>query len=203
LPPAPKDGRLTAIAQYHWAPYLATGGNALDATAGNGHDTAWLAQRVGPSGRVYAIDLQPAALDSARRHLTRLGLGGRVHWRIGDHAELDRLLPASLKGQVNLACFNLGYLPGSSHEFTTRAPTTLAALAAVLDWMAPNGALSVIAYRGHPGGMEEAEAVEGFFRELPVPWRLRQRQATGRLTDPGPVWFLADTRANGAVPDPA
>lgn len=113
MPPAPKDGRLTAIAQYHWAPYLATGGNALDATAGNGHDTAWLAQRVGPSGRVYAIDLQPAALESAKRHLTRLGLAGCVHWRIGDHAELDRLLPASLKGQVNLACFNLGYLPGA------------------------------------------------------------------------------------------
>ncbi|MDU4300787.1 MAG: rRNA methyltransferase, partial [Eikenella corrodens] len=38
------------------------GGIAVDATAGNGHDTLFLAQCVGSGGRVYAFDIQPQAL---------------------------------------------------------------------------------------------------------------------------------------------
>ena len=41
------------------------GGTAIDATAGNGHDTLFLAQCVGANGRVYAFDIQPQALAAA------------------------------------------------------------------------------------------------------------------------------------------
>lgn len=37
---------------------LKAGGRALDATAGNGHDTLLLAQLVGETGRVWAFDVQ-------------------------------------------------------------------------------------------------------------------------------------------------
>ena len=35
---------------------------AIDATAGNGHDTRFLAELVGQTGHVFAIDLQQEAL---------------------------------------------------------------------------------------------------------------------------------------------
>ena len=41
---------------------LRPGDNALDGTAGNGHDTLLLAQCVGPGGRVWAFDVQPQAV---------------------------------------------------------------------------------------------------------------------------------------------
>lgn len=41
---------------------LPEGGNALDGTAGNGHDTLFLAQTAGIRGKVWAFDIQPQAL---------------------------------------------------------------------------------------------------------------------------------------------
>ena len=35
---------------------------ALDMTAGNGHDTLFLAERVAPDGHVYAFDVQESAV---------------------------------------------------------------------------------------------------------------------------------------------
>ena len=37
---------------------LMEGDLAIDATAGNGHDVAFLAEQVGSSGMLYAFDLQ-------------------------------------------------------------------------------------------------------------------------------------------------
>ena len=37
-------------------------GAAVDATAGNGLDTSFLARQAGPGGRVYAFDIQEEAL---------------------------------------------------------------------------------------------------------------------------------------------
>jgi len=51
---------------------LRPGDWAVDATAGNGHDALFLAQTVGPQGRVVAFDVQPAAATATRR---RLGAG--------------------------------------------------------------------------------------------------------------------------------
>lgn len=38
------------------------GDTVIDATAGNGHDTVFLAQLVGRQGRVWAFDVQSSAL---------------------------------------------------------------------------------------------------------------------------------------------
>lgn len=63
----------------HWAQALireavGEGGVVVDATMGNGYDTAWLCELVGPSGRVYAFDIQPAALERTRARLAAQGL---------------------------------------------------------------------------------------------------------------------------------
>jgi len=150
--------KLTALAQRAWGEHLRPGAWAVDATAGNGRDTAFLAGAVGAAGRV---------------------------------SRLAELLPCKAKGAIDLVCFNLGYLPDGDHAVTTRPETTIPALRAALALLKPAGALSVITYRGHPGGMQEAQAAAGFFAALPAPWRLCQRLETGSAARPGPVWWLA------------
>ena len=53
---------MTSIAQAVWSRFVRPGDTVVDATCGNGHDTKWLAQAVGPSGRVFAFDIQVRSL---------------------------------------------------------------------------------------------------------------------------------------------
>jgi precorrin-6B methylase 2 len=50
---------------------IAEGSTVADVGAGSGYMTVRLARRVGPSGRVYANDVQPEMLDLLRRRLAR------------------------------------------------------------------------------------------------------------------------------------
>jgi hypothetical protein len=63
--------------------------------------------------------------------------------------------------------FNLGYLPGGDHSFTTRAATTVAALGRITGLLAPGGLITVVAYPGHPAGDEENAAVADYLARLP------------------------------------
>lgn len=196
LPSTSPPGRgrepLTEIAHRAWCRFLGPGAWAVDATAGNGYDTVVLARSVAPSGHVFAFDIQDAALRATARRLERAGLMDRVTLVKGDHSRMRNNLPCGITGRVGLVCFNLGYLPFGSHAVTTLPETTLPALHEALLLLEPKGALSVIAYRGHAGGMAEAEAVGRFFEErLPSPWRCLEHEATGSAERPGPVWWLA------------
>ena len=55
------------------------GQHVLDVGCGTGRGTVGLAQAVGSTGRVDALDLPQAMLDRAQSKLDGLGLSGRVH----------------------------------------------------------------------------------------------------------------------------
>jgi len=143
---------------------LRPGDLAVDATAGNGHDTAFLARAVGPAGRVLALDVQDRAVAAAGERLRAAGLDGRVDLRRGGHEELACLAPPAWAGRVRAVVFNLGYLPGAERGRITRPATTLAGLEAAAGLLAPGGRLAVVAYPGHGGGAEEAAAVAAWVR---------------------------------------
>lgn len=182
---------LTESAQRAWKSVLGPRSWAIDATAGNGHDTRFLAEAVAPGGHVFAFDIQDAALKATASRLDAAGVLERVTLIKGDHAGMRDFLPCGIRGQVRLVCFNLGYLPGSDHSSTTRPESTLPALHQALLLLAPEGLLSVIAYRGHPGAEAEAASVAAFFNHLPAPWQCLQHRETGTPRNPGPVWWLA------------
>ena len=46
---------------------LRCGDHAIDATAGNGHDTKFLAEQVGSIGHVYAFDLQKESIKESTK----------------------------------------------------------------------------------------------------------------------------------------
>ena len=82
------------------APYVREGMVALEPGPGMGFFTLELARRVGESGRVVAVDVQPKMLRSLDRRAAKAGLAGRVETRL---AQPDSLGVADLAGGVDFA----------------------------------------------------------------------------------------------------
>ncbi|MDD3653735.1 MAG: class I SAM-dependent methyltransferase [Desulfotomaculaceae bacterium] len=137
---------------------LTRGGSAVDATAGNGYDTLFLARRVGPSGHVYAFDVQKQALLKTHKLLEKHGLARQVTLFQAGHEEMDRLVYSP----VDAVLYNLGYLPGGDHTLITRPETTIASLRAAVKLLRRGGRIGLVGYPGHPGGEAECNAVIQF-----------------------------------------
>lgn len=155
--------RIVDHAHRYIRPAVSPGDAAVDATAGNGGDTLFLAGLVGPAGLVYAFDLQPEAIDNTRRLLDDRGFLNRARLIRDDHGRLRQYVTPG----VSAVMFNLGYRPGGDKRVTTTAATTCRALPAALNVMRVGGRLSVACYPGHAGGMDETLAVEEFCARLP------------------------------------
>lgn len=152
--------RLTEMAHWLVTKWLRPGDMAIDATAGNGHDTAFLARLTGSKGAVIAVDLEPEALESTGRRLAdELESTDHVRLVLGDHARLERLVPAEWFGRVRVIMFNLGFRPHSDWPIKTRLITTLSALGQSLSLLADGGLLTIVMYPGHEGGDSETQAI--------------------------------------------
>lgn len=135
--------------------HVRAGAFAIDATAGNGHDTELLCRLVGAQGRVLALDIQPAAVQATNNRLAHCGLT-QGHVICCNHANLAQL---ASPGSVDAIVFNLGYLPGGDHELFTTPASSLPALNAALDALRVGGVLTVCAYSGGVQGTTERDAV--------------------------------------------
>lgn len=130
---------------------LFDGARAVDATMGNGHDTQWLCERVGESGRVYAFDVQAEAVERTRQRLKEARLEGRASLHCIGHEQMSE----AVHEEVDAVVFNLGWLPGAKHDVTTRVETTLQAVQAGLNLLKEEGILTVCVYPGHEEGARE------------------------------------------------
>lgn len=156
---------------------LRAGDHAVDATAGNGHDTVRLARAVGSGGLVWAFDIQAEALKATRQRIGEEGVGDRVTLVRESHARLEDYVP---KG-VRVAVFNLGYLPGGNRSVLTRPASTVRALKAASRVLTPGGRIVLVAYTGHPGGQQEAEAARGWARgQAAAGWSVVRYSFSGR-----------------------
>ena len=158
---------------------LKPGGLAVDATAGNGHDTLFLAGLVGRQGLVLAFEIQEAACAATRTRLQQAGREQQVRLLATGHENMARYL-AELP-PVNAAMFNLGFLPGGNMEkladqacdsgqVITRPDTTLTAMEALTPRLARGGLISIHCYSGHAGGARESQAI--------LEWAARQPRKT-------------------------
>ena len=143
---------------------LTEGGSAVDATCGNGHDTAFLCSLVGETGRVFAIDIQQEAINNTKQRILEEGLIDRVTLQQGNHADLAEYI----ESPVDVVMFNLGYLPKSSDRgIITKPDTTVAALRAAIIALKKGGLITLVVYCGHPGGREEYDALKSYTELLP------------------------------------
>ena len=136
---------------------------AVDATAGNGHDTLFLANLVGDNGYVYAFDVQKEAVDATLHRLLDNALEHRAIVLKDGHENVAKYI----NKPVAAAIFNLGYLPGGNHEVITRPDTTIQAIESLLTLLKVGGVIVLVVYYGHEGGKDERNEVIEFVSNLP------------------------------------
>jgi len=157
---------LVSQAHSNIAKYLTEGDIAVDATMGNGFDTLFLANLVGETGKVYSFDLQPLAMLATEKRLSNEKLLHRVRLIQDGHQQLSSYLTKGSVKSIRCAVFNLGYLPGSDKTIQTAPSSTIEALNSVVAFLEKPGIISILAYTGHEGGRQEAEAVKNWALQL-------------------------------------
>lgn len=135
----------------------------IDATCGNGGDTAFLCRLAGKEGRVLGFDIQPEAIASTERNLAAKGLSAELH--CDSHANL---LQYVTPGTADAVMFNFGWLPGADHNVFSHASSSIPALEAALDALRPGGVLSAILYSGRVIGSDEKTEILNWMRTLPL-----------------------------------
>ncbi len=141
---------------------LEKGHVCVDATLGNGHDSLYLAEKIGEEGKLYAFDIQEIALETSRKRLEKDGLAANTIFIHDGHENLDKYV----KEPVDLFIYNLGYLPRGDKDIRTKKSTTRESLEKALKLLEKNGIILITCYTGHDGGMEEKNAVEELLRNL-------------------------------------
>lgn len=141
------------------------GDSVVDATMGNGNDTAFLAQLVGPTGFVYAFDVQEQALVNTEKKLIESSLKRQTILFHQGHETIETTVPKETT--LSAAIFNLGYLPKSDKQIITQPDTTKRALDALLPRIKHKGRIILVVYYGHPGGEKELALVQNYCQELP------------------------------------
>ena len=126
----------------------------IDATCGNGGDTAFLCRLVGKEGRVLGFDIQPEAIASTRARLEQAGVpAGQYALHCDSHAHLLQYVQP---GTADAVMFNFGWLPGADHAVFSTADSSIPALEAALQAVRPGGVVSAILYSGAGIGTDES-----------------------------------------------
>lgn len=137
-------------------PHVKKGGIAVDFTMGNGHDTLWLSQMLGETGKVFAFDIQEKALQNTRLLLQAEKAGQNCTLILDSHHKVKDYV----KEKICVGIFNLGFLPGADKSITTKRETTLAAVRAGIELLSEDGALLIAVYPGHEEGYLEGNLIE-------------------------------------------
>ena len=141
---------------------LTEGSRVIDATMGNGHDTQWLCELTGETGKVYAFDIQPEAVERTRARLEEAGLADRAELFCAGHETMAE----HVREPVDAVLFNLGWLPGAEHGVTTRTETTLRAADAALTLLKEDAVMTICVYPGHEEGTRELRALYDWAKTL-------------------------------------
>jgi Putative rRNA methylase len=161
------------LSHTHWKVLIKPGDTVVDATCGNGHDTLVLAKLAltEKSGTLFAIDLQPEAIESCRQMLINKipkNHFNRILFCEGCHSKFPSEIHTH---SVKLIAYNLGYLPGGDKNKTTKAETTLQSVVQGMDLIQDGGLISLTCYPGHKAGIEEEEGILQFASKLdPKMW---------------------------------
>lgn len=166
---------------------LRPGDVAVDATMGNGHDTLFLTQCVAPGGRVFAFDVQAAALEETRKRVPA-EMTTLIH---SGHETMQAHVPAELHGHVSAVMFNLGYLPGADKALITRTETTMVAVRQALELLKAGGLLTIAVYPGHEGGAEEGRHIAEWAGGLDARrFEVQHLRPVNRAASPPELWVV-------------
>ena len=164
----------------------------IDATAGNGHDTLFLAQHIEKGSKILAFDIQEQAILQTRQLLQNNDLEEKVTCILDSHAQILNYLEE--EDFVRLAIFNLGYLPGSDKKIITIPSSTLKAIEILLDRLENKGKIIIVSYYGHDGGIEEKNSVEELLSALSQKeWSVLKYQFINQINCP-PICYVIEKK---------
>lgn len=132
---------------------------AVDATLGNGFDLEFLNTQ-NQIYRIYGFDIQEQAICNSGKSVSESTKS--IQLIKDSHHNIDQYV----EEPIDLAMFNLGYLPGGDKEIVTCASNTLVAIQKVIDKLAVNGMLTVMTYPGHEEGAREDEQIKAYLSEM-------------------------------------
>ena len=125
----------------------------VDATAGNGNDTLFLAKT--SAKKVFAFDVQNQAITNTNDLLEKHNLADKCEVILDSHENFDKYIEESIQAVV----FNLGYLPNADHTITTKAETTLNTINKFITKLNIGGRIVIVVYWGHENAKVEKEAL--------------------------------------------
>ena len=177
--------------------HLKEGDIAIDFTMGNGNDTLFLSRAVGKEGRVFAFDIQEQALLSTEAHLKANGAPENYTLICASHHRVKEFVNEPIKAGM----FNLGYLPrGGNKAVTTMRETTLPAVKAALELLAPDGVLIVAIYPGHEEGALEGDMLREYFKTLSK-YRICASEFRILNSPTSPYFFLIEKSPKAPTPE--
>ena len=141
---------------------VASKDTVIDATAGNGNDTLFLANLVGDGGKVYAFDIQKSAVENTKKRLSDAGVSDRCEVILDGHQNMKKYVT----GPVKAVMFNFGYLPGGDHSIFTSAETSIPAINAAMELISDDGIITLAIYYGGDSGFEEHDALLNYLKTI-------------------------------------
>mgnify|MGYP000009519585 FL=1 len=158
-----KNLQITAYMQHFIRQQVMPGDICIDATMGNGNDTALLSQLAGKRGRVLAFDIQKQALEHTKERLKRDNCPENYQLLLESHENMDVYAEEET---VSCITFNLGYLPGGDHSVATRADSSIRAVESGLKLLKKGGLMTLYIYSGGDTGYQERDEMLAFIRQL-------------------------------------
>ncbi len=157
--------QLNALGVVHFAlqQHVRPGAFCIDATAGKGRDTAFLANLCTQSGKVVALDIQPQAVEQTKEYIAELGLENQVSVHLSDHQHIDQFASPN---SVDAIVFNFGWLPGGDHSIFTKPQTSILAIQKGLSLLKTGGLMTLCIYYGKECGFAERDALLEYIQTI-------------------------------------
>ncbi|HKL11923.1 MAG TPA: class I SAM-dependent methyltransferase [Clostridia bacterium] len=166
---------------------LQPGGFAVDATAGNGHDSLFLSDMVGKNGKVLGFDIQESAIGNSRSLLESNAKYNNYRFVCDCHTRLSEYIDEP----VDIFVYNLGYLPGGDKSKTTNAENTILSVKTAMSLLKTKGSLLIVCYPGHESGYREEEAIRVFSEELDQrKWSVLRSEFINQVKNPPVLYFI-------------
>lgn len=151
-----KNYQITEWCHHFIEEHVQEGDICIDATAGNGNDTQFLCELVGDQGKVFAFDIQEAAVAATKKRIYEHGFSERAEVLCKSHVKMAEHVD---KDSVSCIVFNFGYLPGGDHNLATKKDTSIEAIHEGLKLLKKGGLMSLCIYSGGDSGFEERDAL--------------------------------------------
>ena len=162
---------------------------AMDGTLGNGYDLEFLNSQKQIS-TIYGFDIQEKAIETSKERINETEK--KIYFIQDSHHHLETYISTP----IDLALFNLGYLPGADKSIVTKAQTTLEAIEKTIGKLTDCGMLVIMTYPGHEEGLREHEMIRTYLSSLQKKNLSVLQLNVNNVKKPCPNCFLIINRLN-------